>query len=176
MHSKRHYLTLRARYRPAIIKLIFILESPPMSGAFFYEPGGRVTEPLFSAMMKVIGHDASSKDNGLAAFAKRGFFLVDATYRPVNHIKNQKKRDQVILSDLPDLVKDLKTIIKSHQDDIGIVLVKANICHLLEKRLLAIGMNVINHNTIIPFPSHGNQRRFHETIRMVLENSGEVVA
>ena len=174
MHSKRHYLDLRVKYQPATIKLIFILESPPTSGNFFYEPSGKVTEPLFSAMMKIIGHKASSKEDGLAAFASKGFFLVDATYRPVNQIKNQKKRNQAILSDLPDLILDVKGIIESQQDEISIVLVKANICRLLEERLMAMGMNVINHNTVIPFPSHGHQKRFHENMREVLMREMQV--
>lgn len=175
MDSKRYYLDLRAKYRPAKIKLIFVLESPPTSGNFFYDPAGKVTDPLFSAMMKMIGHEASSKEDGLTAFAHKGFFLVDATYRPVNHIKNQKRRNRAILSDLPDLILDLKDIIESQQDKINIVLVKANICRLLEERLMAVGVNVINNKTVIPFPSHGNKERFHENIRKVLTSEREVL-
>jgi len=173
MHSKRFYLDLRARHRPGTVKFLFVLESPPTSGNFFYDPTGRVTEPLFSAMMKIIGHEASSKEDGLAAFASKGCFLVDATYRPVNQIQNQNRRNQVILSDLPDLIQDLRSIIESQADKINIVLVKANICRLLEERLSAIGMNVINDKIMIPFPSHGNQKRFYENMRKVLKSVRE---
>ncbi|MGD9272114.1 MAG: hypothetical protein PVH08_13645, partial [Syntrophobacterales bacterium] len=95
---------------------------------------------------------------------------VNATYRPVNHIRNQKERNETILSDLPDLIQDLKDSIGNSRGKI--VLVKANICRLLEEPLKAAGLNVINNATIIPFPSHGNQNTFHHTIKKLLTRLG----
>ena len=40
-------------------------------------------------MMKLINYRPVSKADGLAEFAQRGYLLIDATYSPVNHIKNQ---------------------------------------------------------------------------------------
>ena len=37
-------MNLRARYRPPRIKVVFVLESPPISGNYFYNPTGRVTK------------------------------------------------------------------------------------------------------------------------------------
>lgn len=169
MHSLSYYLNLRSNYRPQKIRVIFVLESPPVSGNFFYDPAGRVTEPLFSAMMKLIGCKPSNKNDGLVAFAREGFFLVDATYKPVNHIKSEKQRSQTILSDLPELIKDLKGISASQKHKVKIVPVKANICRLLEESLKSNRLNVINNGVVIPFPSHGHQHKFQETIRKVLE-------
>jgi len=171
MHTKDHYFSLRSRHQPHRIEVIFVLESPPTSGNFFYDPAGRVTEPLFSAMMKLIGYEALTKDEGLAAFARKGFFLVDATYQPVNHIKNEKKRSRSILSDVPYLIQDLKNIIGGQRLPVKIVLVKANICRLLEEPLKANGINVINDGRVIPFPSYGNQHKFQVTIRKVLAHN-----
>lgn len=169
MHPWSYYLKLRVKYQPEKIRLIFVLESPPVSGNFFYDPSGRVTEPLFSAMMKLIGQEPSTKEAGLVAFARNGFFLVDATYQCVNHIKSEKQRNQTILSDLPELIKDLKGISSSRQNTVKFVLVKANICRLLEEPIKAEGMKVINNGTVIPFPSHGHQNKFQESIRRVLK-------
>ena len=69
MHPKSHYIKLRAKYQSPKIKLTFVLESPPASGNYFYDPTGKTTEPLFSAMMKLIGHQPASKKDGLIAFA-----------------------------------------------------------------------------------------------------------
>lgn len=162
MHPKHHYIKLRAKYQPSKIKLIFVLESPPASGNYFYDPTGRTTEPLFAGLMKAIGEQPATKEEGLHAFPRKGFFLVDATYKPVNHIRNNKKRNERILQDLPKLIRDLKTTIRNKR--VKIVLVKANICRLLEEPLTAAGFNVINNETVIPFPSHGNQKKFHQTI------------
>jgi hypothetical protein len=74
------YLRFRERYLPEQPKIIFVLESPPKSGKYFYNPDGLVSEPLFSAMMKdVLETKASSKDEGLRRFATNGYLLLDAT-------------------------------------------------------------------------------------------------
>jgi hypothetical protein len=169
MRSKSHYITLRNQYRSPKIKTILVLESPAVSANYFYNPTGRTTEPLFSAIMKVIGESPAAKEKGLAAFARIGFFLVDATYQPVNHINNKKKRNEAILSALPELTHDLREIIGNQ--GVKIILVKANICRLLEEPLTAAGFNVINNGTIVPFPSHGNQTKFHQAIQWLLESN-----
>lgn len=168
MHPKSHYLNLRSKHQPYRVEVIFVLESPPARGNFFYDPTGKVTEPLFSAIMKLIGYEALTKEEGLNAFACKGFFLVDATYQPVNHIKNEKKRRQAILSDLPYLIQDLKHIIGSQRLPVKIVLVKTNICRLLEEPLKGNGINVINNGIVVPFPSHGHQNKFQVNIKKVL--------
>ena len=150
MPSKSHYLNLRQKYLPEKIKLIFLLESPPASGDYFYDPDGRPTEQLFSAMMKSIDYQPLSKADGLAEFARQGYVLVDATYSPVNNIKNKRKRNEAILRDLPNLIVDLRKIMGRQR--VMIILVKANICKMLEEPLKAVGFNVINNGITIPFP------------------------
>jgi len=79
------YLSFRERDLPAHPKSISVLESPPKSSWYFYKPGA-VSEPLFSAMMKdVLEIKPKTKEEGLGDFAARGFLLIDATYKPVNH-------------------------------------------------------------------------------------------
>ena len=47
-------------------KIVFVLESPPKSGLYFYKPGA-VSEPLFSAMMKdVLEIKPQTKEEGLS--------------------------------------------------------------------------------------------------------------
>jgi hypothetical protein len=163
MHSKAYYIELRARYQPLKIKLIFVLESPPQSGTYFYDPSGKTSETLFSAMMKVIGESPATKEEGLTRFAHQGFLLFNATYRPVNHMKNNRQRNEAILSDLAELIQDLTAT--SGKQRLKIVLVKANICRLLEKPLRSAGFNIINNGTVVPFPSHGHQTKFHQAIK-----------
>ena len=65
------------------------------------------------------------------------------------------------------LIEALKDTIKNRR--VKIVLVKANICRLLEEPLMAAGFNVINNGAIVPFPSHGQQPNFHKNIKKVLK-------
>ena len=46
---RSEYLTLRYKFQPATVKLVVVVESPPKSGSYFYDPSGRITEPLFAA-------------------------------------------------------------------------------------------------------------------------------
>jgi hypothetical protein len=166
MPQKSHYINLRKKYLPEKIKLIFLLESPPVSGDYFYDPDGKTTEQLFSSMMKIINCQPSSKADGLAKFAGQHYVLADATYSPVNQIKNKRKRNEAILRDLPELIDDLREIIGRRR--VKIILVKANICQMLEEPLKAIGFNVVNNGIMVPFPGSGQQKNFFRAIKRIL--------
>ncbi len=84
--NKEYYFPLRNKYLPTNLKVVFVLESPPASGKYFYDEGGSLSEPLFSAMMKLLNFNPQSKRDGLRYFADSGHFLVDATYEPVNNL------------------------------------------------------------------------------------------
>lgn len=62
--TRTQYQSFRAHYLPADRKIVFVLESPPKSGLYFYNPEGRVSEPLFSAMMTCLSSNLSPKMPG----------------------------------------------------------------------------------------------------------------
>jgi hypothetical protein len=163
--TRAEYLRLRDRYLPDQRKIIFVLESPPISGLYFYNPEGSVSEPLFRAMMKdVLEITPRTKDEGLREFASRGFLLVDATYTPINHLKTKKEKKKAILDDFPLLLEDLR----SHTEpETTVILVKANVCELLEP-LLTGRFTVLNQEKKIPFPSTGRQNEFRDMVRPLL--------
>jgi len=162
--KKKYYLELRNRYKPKQIGIVFILESPPASGKYFYDESGLVTEPLFSAMMGLIKCKPNSKKEGLTYFSETGHFVVDATYEPVNDLKG-KARENAILRHYDELVEDLRSL--GNTDVIKLILVKANICRLLQGPLCACNFNVINNGVVVPFPSTGQQDNFRKSIAKV---------
>jgi len=164
--KRKDYLKLREKYLPKKIRVVFILESPPVSGSYFYNPNGEVTEPLFRAMMEcVLQIEPSTKHEGLEKFMKSGYILVDATYTPVNYLSNTQ-RNKVILSSYPLLIKDLRRLFNDRK--VKIILVKANVCRLLEKDLLNDGFNVLNKGLMIPSPASGQQNRFCTKIKKLI--------
>jgi hypothetical protein len=163
--SRYDYFDLRRRFEPAHVSLAIVAESPPVSGKYFYDPAGRVTEPLFSALMKSLGEKPASKEAGLRAFRERGWILVDATYEPVNGM-TPSQRDVVILRDNPLLVADLRRLAAGRT--MPVVLVKANVCQLLEPLLQQGGFNVLNNGRAIYFPAAGQQGRFHQQFATVV--------
>lgn len=165
MPNRTYYINLRNNYLPKRIKLIFILESPPANGRYFYNPQGTTTEPLFSAMMKLMDYHPKDKADGLAEFQKRCYFLVDVTYQPINRIRGAR-RNEIILRHLPYLLDDLKAVTRNQRTKI--ILVKANICRMLEAPLKELCYNVVNDGIIVPFPSTGQQNNFFNAINQFL--------
>jgi hypothetical protein len=109
MKNRDYYIQLRSKYHPNNLNLIFLFESPPVSGKYFYDETGKTSETLFSALMKLLDYEPSDKKDGLEYFKSKGYLLVDATYQQVNELKG-KNRDETILSDYDYLVSDLERI------------------------------------------------------------------
>jgi hypothetical protein len=163
------YKHLRKLFQPARIQAIFILESPPKSGEYFYDPDGRLTEHLFAAMMQLLKYTPMHKRDSLGEFQKRGFMVVDASYVPVNDLKG-KYRDERTMSQSFALLEDIGIL--NPNKTIPLILVKANICRLMEPLLKKQGFLVVNEGTVVPFPSSGQQTNFREKIALVIEKSG----
>jgi hypothetical protein len=163
------YLTLRRCYEPKHVKLVVVAESPPASGLYFYNPEGRVTEPLFSALMKQLNWHGSNKADGLRELQQCGWLLVDATYEPVNELSDAQRR-KVIERDFQALCDDLKMLTPDRSA--SLVLIKENVCRILEPALLDAGFNVLNRGTTVPFPSTGHQNKFHERFATVRRSAG----
>ena len=167
-HTRNEFLRFRKPWEPGQAKLILIAESPPASGKYFYKDG-RVTEPLFAALMKEIGIRPPSKEIGLERFRQLGVVLLDATYTPINAMR-PKQRNEQILADYPNLLTDLRSVTDGRL--VPIVLIKANVCVLLEAPLLRDGFNVRNAGTKVFFPSSGRQSEFSKQFRATVEPLG----
>lgn len=170
-HTPEEYKTLRNRFKPDKIKLIFLLESPPVSGSYFYDPNSLEHEWLFKAMMKIIGYkfiefNANTKFVGLNAFKEKEYLLIDASYKPVNQINDKNLRNIAIMEEFEVLMKELEEL-KALEKNIPIILVKANIFALFNSCLKSKGFNIINEGIVVPFPSHGQQGRFHQRINEI---------
>jgi hypothetical protein len=158
---------LRRRDAPEHVRLIVIAESPPASACYFYDPTGRPTEHLLSALMKQLGVSCTSKEKGLRAFRDAGWVLVDATYQPVDDLSSNE-RNAIILRDYPLLRDDLASLTSDHSTPV--IVIKVNVCRLLEPKLVRDGFHVLNCGIEPPFPSNGQQPRFHEKFAVILES------
>jgi hypothetical protein len=163
------YKEMRDRYMPKILRAIFILESPPKSGAYFYNSAGSVKEQLFKAFMQFAKIEHKNKEEGLCQFQSRGFLVVDASYEPVNNLK-EKDRENKILENYELLLHDLSQL--NPDKSVPLVLVKKNVCELLEPRLKNKGFIVANNGVSLPFPGTGRQRDFRERIMPIAASLG----
>jgi hypothetical protein len=171
VRDRDYYLRLRREYDPESIRLVIVAESPPASGKYFYDPTGSTKEPLFAAIMLQLGISPDTKHDGLDELRQRGWVLVDATYQPVDKLAKDAShdRDAVIAKDYPLLLEDLASLMPDR--NVPAVLVKANVCRILEPMLLRDGFTVLNDGRAIYFPSNGRQPDFEKQFAAVVSGS-----
>jgi hypothetical protein len=172
--ERNEYLAFRRRFEPPNVTLVIVAESPPASGKYFYNPGGKTSEPLFTALMKQLGVETkkqpgieAKKADGLEKLRERGWVLIDATYDQIDG-RSENERKRVILRDYGILCDDLTQLLGVRWRDVPLILIKKNVCEILSPMLKETGFNVLNKGCTIPFPSTGNQRRFCEKFREIL--------
>lgn len=106
--------------------------------------------------MKQLPYYPSSKKDGLKEFKRKGWMLIDATYQPVD---KRKDRNDIIERDYFKLRHDRSSLLQDRSTPV--ILIKANVCQILGRKLLKDGFNVLNNdNDPVPFPSHSHQIRF----------------
>ena len=81
---------LRQSYRPPHIQLLFIGESPPASGRFFYSANSGLYRAMRMAFQ--IADPRIDDDNFLAAFQQRGCYLTDLSHEPIDHLQAGPRR------------------------------------------------------------------------------------
>ena len=162
---------LRYSYLPNKIRLLFIAESPPASGGFFYNPKTIGRDYLFAETMRGLGlwpdHRVMLKDfdkrSLLKQFQSMGCFLIDSSHTSVDKLKNRERNSRV-LRQIPRLLHEIERLKASR-----IVIVKKNVFMLvrpeLEKRHLAAILN----KKFMPFPSHGHQPEYRRRLRGLLD-------
>jgi hypothetical protein len=166
--QRNEYVSLRRKFEPANVTLVIVAESPPASGNYFYNPAGAVSEHLFAAIMQQIGFTPTSKESGLREFQKSGWVLVDATYEMVNDL-DDRDADRVIIRDYHLLRDDLAGMLPPDRTT-PIILMKANVCQLLEPKLAEDGFTVLNHGRVVYFPSTGRQKDFQQQFGAILKS------
>jgi len=81
---------MRRKYRPGQVRLLFIGESPPASGRFFY----RRNSGLYRAVRDVftVVDPSVNDENFLETFQSSGCYLVDLCSQPVDRLSPTRRR------------------------------------------------------------------------------------
>jgi hypothetical protein len=88
--ERRQRERLRRTFRPARLRLLFIGESPPASGRFFYRRNSGLYRAMSDAFRVI---DPSINDeNFLTAFQEAGCYLVDLCPEPVDQLDSKSRR------------------------------------------------------------------------------------
>jgi hypothetical protein len=161
---------LRDRYRPERITVLFVAESPPESTddvRFFYNPRQERWDHMYRAVMTAVfpefDYRPGEKDRWLHNFKEHGYYLIDATDRPVNRL-SAAARHRVLSAAAAGKVVEIKRLVARSTP---ILLVKKNVFALFARPLRDAGYRVLN-DRFLPFPSHGHQARFINDCRHYL--------
>ena len=81
---------VRASYRPRKVRLLFVGESPPASGRFFYHGDSGLYRAMRDAFIAV--DPTISDENFLKRFRDAGCYLIDLCSRPVDDLDRASRR------------------------------------------------------------------------------------
>jgi hypothetical protein len=161
------YTERRARWKPDRVRLLLIAESAPDDGGdlanrrFFYDDALTGKDGLFREAVRAL-YDNPTLTSGpntkrpwLEKLKADGVFLIDLAPIPVNY-HSPSERAAALQCNIKATV-----LHASELKPDGVVLVKQNVFDLLERPLRAAGLPVL-HDSMIPFPGSGQQKRFRE--------------
>ena len=160
MIKKRSIEKIRASYRPENIKVLFVGESPPESGDFFYVESLMTT---FVSRPFESRFNIQFKDNQdfLVFFQKQQCYLDDLCLEPVDTLPLAERRLKLQESVLPfsERLAEMKPLIV------------VSILKRIEKYVLeAVRLSGIETTFYsVPFPGFGNQTRFNEEVIKILD-------
>lgn len=176
------YNELREHFRPAIIKVLFIAESPPPTASiqssrqFYRAEKARHDDRLFTNTIKALYPEArnntepeleANKLNWLKRFKNDGFYMIEALKESQPHEATKQQRQQKIREALPRLLTDVKSLASSHTK---IILIKSNVFIVAAEPLRHAGFNVLN-QALVDYPGQYNQRAYREKVSKLLDIS-----
>jgi hypothetical protein len=84
--------TLRKLFRPPKVNVLFIGESPPAGGTFFYQADSRLYQRTRAAFGRAFGRSMPEGAEFLREFQRLGCYLEDLCAEPVNRLPKRASR------------------------------------------------------------------------------------
>ena len=138
----------RARYRPKQILTLFVGESAPHSGKFFYFGNTSMAR----CMKKAIEAEFGVTSDFLQTFMAFGWYLDDLVLAPVNNLQGSKRKVKCVGAQ-----DDLSRRIARYRPA-AIVSLLRRIKPFVEAAARAAGSDAPHYS--VPFPGNGQQARF----------------
>lgn len=154
---------LRNRYRPADVRLLFVGESAPASGQFFYRGQTAITRYTCQAFERAFSRRFVDDDEFLAFFQLSGCWLDDVSHVPVDRLA-PRDRNAVIRDALEDFSARLRSCSPTE-----IVVVLRRILPVVRRAADQAGVNAVVHP--LPFPGFHWQGDFEDGLVSVLRRA-----
>jgi hypothetical protein len=144
--------TARSRFRPNRITTLFVGESAPVSGDFFYYGNNAMLTHARTAIERAFG----PSDDFLATFQGYGWYLDDLVLIPVNHLDGLQRKNH-----LNNAKESLAARICDYKPRAIVSLLLSITRYVDAARTLAQSDAALYE---VPFPGMGQQRRFHQAM------------
>ncbi len=156
------YKEARLKYKPCKVKTLFIGESPPASGDYFYFGGNNsLLRYIRQAFVSVYGDKCGEGDEFLQFFKESQYYLIDLSEKPING-KLRKERKQLRKVNIESLTNRVNNI----NPESVIIFMKA-----IEKAVrISLPSNIPKENIhVTRFPGFGNQKASVQEITSALQ-------
>jgi hypothetical protein len=152
----RNVESIRVKFRPKQIKTLFVGESAPNSGKFFYL--GDSNMRLY--MEKALKGSFKESHDFLSAFKNHGWYLDDLVLTPINQLtpKERKAKCEAAQAKLALRIAEYRPE--------AIVCLLSRIDKFVRAAAIASGSDASFYS--VPFPGMGHQKRFHAKIKKIL--------
>ncbi|HYK79095.1 MAG TPA: CopG family antitoxin [Micropepsaceae bacterium] len=147
---------VRARYRPRRITTLFVGESAPHSGNFFY-CGNTI---MLRQMKRAVEQTLGESDDFLTTFKAYGWYLDDLVLTPVNHLTRSERKAKCL-----EAQNSLADRIAEYQPR-AIVSLLLGIEKIVNAAAIAAGSGV--HPFAVPFPGMGHQAKFQTAMAKII--------
>jgi hypothetical protein len=145
---------LRKSFHPDCVTTLFVGESAPASGRFFYSGNSS----LFRAMKRVFGERETFLDD----FKRNGFYLDDLVLTPINKIE-RRERSRRRQEAVPELAKRLV----KYKPKAVVVVMRA----ILPKVRQAMEIAGMSYEPFcVPHPAFGNWPRFSNAMKEIIDD------
>ena len=144
---------LRRSFHPGVITTLFVGESAPQSGKFFYSSNSS----LFYAMKRAFGNHETFLDD----FKKKGFYLDDLVLMPINKLE-ERERSRLRQEAVPELAKRLMEYKPK-----AVVVVMCAIVSKVQKAMRAASISY--EPFCVPHPAFGNWARFSSAMTEIID-------
>jgi hypothetical protein len=156
-HDLEAIEAIRASYRPSKITTLFVGESAPVSGDFFYYGNTALKRYMQIAVETSIGDDGT---DFLTRFKGYGWYLDDLVLTPVNHLKKPERIGmcQAARGSLAQRIAQYQPA--------AIVTLLISIQPIVDAAAIDAGSTA--ERFAVPFPGMGQQGRFKAAMAQIL--------
>jgi hypothetical protein len=157
----------REAFRTPRIRTLFVGESAPASGKFFYFGNTSLARYTQRAFERALDKSFESEDEFLGFFRDSGCWLDDLSREPVNHLDDRERKQR-----LNGRVDGFAVRVRGASPELVVVVVK-RISKYVNRALVAADLNPVIH--YLPFPGFHWQTRYVDELVAVLQDvSGKV--